>query len=174
MWNWVILSGSWKKKTNIEAESMLCISPRLSIVKRGFLIKRQMTHWRNIKMNKNSLISIFNSFLNWYSCLNISLRMFKYICFEFFLLMIKISKSVLLLQKINRLFPRNNRLFCVWQHYEEMDLISFLISGCCRSQLWKNPWSMKQCWKLITFWKKLQHVIKEYIPKSWKLKSFYD
>ena len=125
MRNWVNWSGSWKKKINIEAESMLCISPRLLIIKRGCLIERHMAHWRNITKNETFLISIFNSFLNQYSCLNISFKMFKYIWFESFLLMIKNSKSVLLLQKNNWLFPRNNRLFCVWQHCEGMDLISF-------------------------------------------------
>ena len=106
---------------------------RLSTVKKGLLIKKNMTHWRNIKKDKTFLISIFNSCLNSYSCLNISFKMFKFICFESFLLMIKNSKSVLLLQKNNRLFPQNNllfpqnnRLFCDWQLCEGMNLISFL------------------------------------------------
>ena len=51
--------------------------------------------------------------------------MLNFICFEFLLLMIENSKSVLLLQKNNRLFPRNNRLFWVWHHCEEINFFFF-------------------------------------------------
>ena len=45
--------------------------------------------------------------------------MLKFICFELFLLMVKIQNQFLLLQK-------NNRLFWAWQHYKEINLISIL------------------------------------------------
>ena len=145
-----------RKRLTLKLNQCYVSVQRLSMIKRGFLITKHMAHWKNIIKDKTFLIYIFNFCLSPYSCLNISFKMFKFICFEFFLLMIKNSKSVLLLQKNNRLFPRNNWLFCVWQHCEGMNLISFWIFVCCRSNLWENPWSMKLCWKLITFRKMLQ------------------
>ena len=115
-----------RKRLTLKLNQCYVSVQRLSMIKRGFLITKHMTHWKKIIKHKTFLIFIFNFCLSSYSCLNISFKIFKFIWFEFFLLMIKNSKSILLLQKHNRLFPRNNRLFCVWQHCEEINLISFL------------------------------------------------
>ena len=100
--------------------------------------------------------------------------MINFICFEIFLLMIKNSKSFLLLQKNNRLFPRNNRLFCVWQHCEETNLIFVLNFYPLQMKLKKESLVNEPVLKADHVQKEVTTVIKEYIPQSWKFKSFYD
>ena len=100
--------------------------------------------------------------------------MFNFICFESLMLIIKNSKFVLLLQKNNRLFPRNNRLFCVWQHCEGINLISFLNFYLLQITLKKESLVNEPVLKADHVQKDVTTVIKEYIPKSWKFKSFYD
>ena len=71
---------------------------RLSTVKWGFLITKNMAHWKNIIKDKTFLISVLNScFKSSFSFLYNLFKMVNFICFEIFLLVIKNSKSVLLL-----------------------------------------------------------------------------
>ena len=63
-----------RKRLTLKLNQCSVFVQRLSTVKRDFLIKKQMTQWRNIIKDKTFLISILNSCLNSYSCLNISFK----------------------------------------------------------------------------------------------------
>ena len=111
-------------------------------------------------------------FLSSFSCLYNLFKVFNFICFDLFLLMLKKSKSVLLQQKNNRLFSRNNRLFWVWQHCEEINLISILNFYMLQIKLKKESLVNEPVLKVDYTQKEVTTVIKEYIPNSWKFKSF--
>jgi len=139
---------------------------KIKTVKRIFLDQQAIGSLKNQHKDKTFLYLFSISVSKFFLVINFLL--INVIWFNLLLLMVKISKiKFYLLQK-------NNRLFWVWQHCDEIDLIAFLNFYPLQINLKERilvKWSML---KADNAQKEVITVIKEYIPKSWKFKSLYD
>ena len=114
-----------RKRLTLKLNQCSVFVQRLSMVKRGFLIKKHMAHWRNIIKDKTFLISIFNSCLSSYSCLNVSFKMFNFIFFEFFFSWLKIQNQFYCCRKTTDCFLETTDCFVSDSTVKGMDLILF-------------------------------------------------
>ena len=116
-----------RKRQSFKLNQCSAFVQRSSTMKRGFLIIKHMAHWRNNIKYKTFLflflISIFKSSFTW---LKIFLKWLMSFALIFFCSWLNFKISFNCCRKNNRLFLQNNRLFWVWQHCEEINLIAIL------------------------------------------------
>ena len=132
----IAYAGKIKRKGGIESSdqaveekgshwSWINTMQKTSTVKRSFLIKKHMAHWRiNIRIRLSFILFFVSKFLLMVKTILLWLISSALNCFCSWL---KFKNSFNCCRKNNRLFLRNNQLFWVWQQCEEILLIAILI-----------------------------------------------